>query len=98
LSGCALVLGDIPSLRETWHGAAIFVPPDDPTALESALNSLIDDKPRRERLGQTARARALEFSPHRMATDYIAAYRACAGEPLCFGAEKPQLFVEEVAA
>ena len=98
LSGCALVLGDIPSLRETWDGAAIFVPPDDRTALESALNSLIDDRPRRERFGQTARVRALEFSPHRMATDYIAAYRACAGQQSCLPAEKPQLFVEEVAA
>ena len=25
LSGCALVLGDIPSLRELWSGAAVFV-------------------------------------------------------------------------
>ena len=29
LSGCALVLGDLPSLRELWTGAAMFVPPDD---------------------------------------------------------------------
>ncbi len=29
LSGCALVLGDIPSLRENWDGAAVFVPPND---------------------------------------------------------------------
>src|SRR5205085_10355716 len=28
-SGCALVLGDIESLRENWDGAAIFVSPDD---------------------------------------------------------------------
>ena len=27
LSGCALVLGDIPSLREIWGDAALFVPP-----------------------------------------------------------------------
>lgn len=32
LSGCALVLGDIPSLRETWNDAAIFVAPSDHTA------------------------------------------------------------------
>ena len=29
LSGCALVLGDIPSLREVWGDAALFVAPDD---------------------------------------------------------------------
>ena len=33
LSGCALVLGDIPSLREVWGDAAIFVDPDDHDAL-----------------------------------------------------------------
>ncbi len=98
LSGCALVLGDIPSLRETWHGAAIFVPPDDPIALTNALNGLIENRPRREHFGQRARVRALEFSPHRMATEYIAAYRACAGQQSCSAAESPQLFVEEVAA
>ena len=32
LSGCALVLGDIPSLRENWTGAAEFAPPDDASA------------------------------------------------------------------
>jgi glycogen(starch) synthase len=98
LSGCALVLGDIPSLRETWQGAAIFVPPDDPIALTNALNGLVENRPRREHFGQRARVRALEFSPHRMATEYIAAYRTCAGQRSCSAAERPQLFVEEVAA
>jgi glycosyltransferase involved in cell wall biosynthesis len=96
LSGCALVLGDIPSLRETWHGAAIFVPPDDPIALANALNGLIENRPRREHFGQRARVRGLDFSPHRMATEYIAAYRACAAQQSSLA--KPQLFVEEVAA
>jgi len=98
LSGCALVLGDIPSLRETWDGAAIFVPPDDPTALVNALTSLIEDKPRREYFGECALARALEFSPQRMATEYIVAYRVCAEQKSRSAAEKPELFVEEVAA
>jgi glycogen synthase len=98
LSGCALVLGDIPSLRETWDGAAIFVPPDDATALANALNSLIGDKRRREYFGESALARALEFSPQRMATKYIDAYRVCAAQQSRSAAEKPELFVEEVAA
>src|SRR5439155_1168938 len=37
LSGCALVLGDIPSLRELWEGAAWFVPADDDGALAAAI-------------------------------------------------------------
>ncbi len=77
LCGCALVLGDIPSLRETWQGAAIFVPPDDVTQLASAVRDLIEDRRRREHFGQHARARAVEFSPQRMADGYLEAYRAC---------------------
>ncbi|HEX4696334.1 MAG TPA: glycosyltransferase family 4 protein [Candidatus Udaeobacter sp.] len=77
LSGCALVLGDIASLRETWHGAAIFVPTKDAIGLANAINSLIENRRRRERLAQQARTRALEFSLHRMTEDYAATYRIC---------------------
>ena len=41
LSGCALVLGDIPSLREVWGDAACFTPPGDPDALHRAIAALI---------------------------------------------------------
>src|SRR5579872_2111459 len=34
---CALILADIPSLRELWGGAALFVDPRDRRALETAL-------------------------------------------------------------
>ena len=37
LARCALVLGDIPSLREIWNGAALFVPPDDENAIADAI-------------------------------------------------------------
>jgi glycosyltransferase involved in cell wall biosynthesis len=77
LSGCALVLGDIPSLRETWHDAAIFVPPEDATGLAYAINSLIENKRRRERMAQRARTRALEFSLHRMTEEYLVTYGSC---------------------
>jgi glycosyltransferase involved in cell wall biosynthesis len=74
LSGCALVLGDIPSLRETWGQAAVFVAPDDHDALRRALSRLIERPAERTRLGQAARARALHFTPERMADGYLAAY------------------------
>jgi glycogen synthase len=35
LSGCALILGDIPSLREVWLEAAPYVSPDDESAPKS---------------------------------------------------------------
>ncbi len=74
LSGCALVLGDIPSLREIWRHRAVFVPPDDPEALESALQRLIDDPDRRASIAAGSRARALQLTPEKMLDAYLAAY------------------------
>lgn len=74
LSGCALVLGDIPSLRESWEGAARFVDPDDPAALRRTLREVIDDASERLELGGRARARALAFVPERQAARYLEAY------------------------
>jgi glycosyltransferase involved in cell wall biosynthesis len=47
LSGCALVLGDLPSLREIWGETAVFIPPDDSEALHSAVSALIGSPERR---------------------------------------------------
>ena len=74
LAGCALVLGDIPSLRETWRNRASFVPPDDPEALAAALLRLIEDPDRRASLAAGARRRAGELTPERMLDGYLAAY------------------------
>lgn len=75
LSGCALVLGDIPPLRELWDGAALFVEPDDPEALRAALDALAEHPERCAALGRMARRRALGCSPERMAAGYLEAYR-----------------------
>ena len=77
LCGCALVLGDIPSLREVWENAAVFVVPGDEEALGHALNALIAEDGIRMELGRRARARALTYTPSRMAARYLAAYRCC---------------------
>lgn len=74
LSGCALVLGDIPCLREIWRDAAVFVKPGDALALKIALLDLTADTARRLELAERARHRALELSPQRMAVGYLAAY------------------------
>jgi glycosyltransferase involved in cell wall biosynthesis len=74
LAGCALVLGDIPSLREIWQDAALFAPTCEPDAIAAALAMLITDAPLRQHMGQRARSRALEFSPRRTARAYLALY------------------------
>jgi glycogen synthase len=75
LSGCALVLGDIPTLREVWGNAAKFV--SDHTSLAAALNELITDSDEREEFSSRAMKRAAEFAPDRMAAAYRDAYQHC---------------------
>jgi glycosyltransferase involved in cell wall biosynthesis len=74
LSGCALVLGDIPSLRELWEDAAVFVPPRDAAALGACLHDLVRHPELRHEMGLEARARAARFSHDETIDAYIHAY------------------------
>lgn len=73
-AGCALVLGDIPSQRELWGGAAAFVPPNDAAALARTLSALIADPARRTALARRARRRALRRTHERMGGSYLDVY------------------------
>ncbi|RYG23265.1 glycosyltransferase [bacterium] len=75
LAGCALVLGDIPSLRENWEGRAIFVHPDDEDGLTEAVERLIANPRMRERMGRCAREHALTLSTKRFARGYMSLYK-----------------------
>jgi len=60
---CALpvVASDIPGYREVLEpDAAVAVPPGRPDALVDAICDLVADEPRRERMGEAARALAVE--------------------------------------
>jgi glycosyltransferase involved in cell wall biosynthesis len=74
-SGCALVLGDIPSLRELWDDAAVFVPPDDAEALADAITGLMNDRGLRARQGAAAKDRSRHFSAAHMGWRYLQLYR-----------------------
>lgn len=74
LSGCALVVGDIPTLRELWDGSALFVDPDSPDDLADALIRLTRDDGLRRRLGAAALDRGREFTPERTARAYATLY------------------------
>ncbi len=80
-AGCALVLGDIASLRESWDGAALFVPPDDPGKWRAALARLIEDADERAANGLAAagRARAERFHDGAHGARYRALYRELPG-------------------
>lgn len=75
-AGCALVVSDLASLRETWRSAAEYVPPGDVRAWTRALAALIADGERRGRLAAAAVARARELTSARMAERYLEAYRS----------------------
>lgn len=76
LSGCALVLGNIPTLRELWNGAALFVRPDDHAALREALSGLARNPQLCVALGTAARRRAERYTAARTVDAVAALYSA----------------------
>ena len=75
LSGCALVLSDIPSYREQWDGAAVFAKPDDPDAFGEALRRVSDDAELRNQLATDAAERAKGYSATSMVCGYLFSYQ-----------------------
>lgn len=78
-AGCALVLTDIPTFRELWHDAAVFVPLHDEHAIAAAVGTLIADPAARARMGQAAKERSERFTPSATATAMLDQYRALLG-------------------
>jgi glycosyltransferase involved in cell wall biosynthesis len=74
-AGCALVLSDLPTLRELWEGAAIFVAPKSPRELHDALQAVLEDVAVRRALAAKVQARALQFTAERMASEYVSLYQ-----------------------
>jgi glycogen synthase len=74
LSGCALVLADLPSLRETWDEAALFAPPDDASALRATLIRVMGERTERRTLSKRALVRARRLTAKRTAFTYQRAY------------------------
>jgi len=73
-AACALVLGDIASLREVWGSAALYVPPDDDDELERTLRLLMAQRDLRVEYARRARRQANGYSSERMAEAYLSAY------------------------
>lgn len=80
-AGCALVLGDIASLREVWQDAALFVPPNDPNALAQAISALAREPARLEKLARRAARRARTYSVENMVDAYLDLYAGMCRAP-----------------
>ena len=74
-----LVLGDIPSLREVWGDAAIYVPPDDRDALFHAIRNLERYPDEFADRALAATERAERYTRDAMTEGYLEAYRSLAG-------------------
>ncbi len=81
LAGCALVLSDIATFRELWHGVAQFVTPGDDAAFAAAIAALIADPAARAAAGERAQVRGAQFTPAAMAAGMDAIYRRLLARP-----------------
>jgi len=79
LSRCALILNDIPSLREIWGPAAVYFRANESESLAEAVRILSADVQLRRNFANRAFQRAREcFNAHRMTDNYIQLYRSVA--------------------
>ena len=76
--GTPLVLSDIPSFRELWDGAAIFIAAHDPGAWAAALRALLDAPAQAAVMGDRARARSRRYTARAMVEATMAIHRAVA--------------------
>jgi len=79
LSECALILGDIPSLREIWGDAALYVDPDNLQELQNHIQELIQNPSDLKSIARKARERALQYSPDDFGRNYIELYQKVQG-------------------
>jgi glycosyltransferase involved in cell wall biosynthesis len=80
-AGCALILSDIPTFRELWQGAALFVAPSDARAIADALNKITGDAALRARLAYAAKRRAASYTIGKSADALAALMRSLVAEP-----------------
>jgi glycosyltransferase involved in cell wall biosynthesis len=92
-AGCPLVLADIPTFRELWDGAALYVAPGDSEGFCKAISALVGDDFERAVRGRAARARARLYTVDAMAAQVAAVYRS-----LLPAVDKPVLAATAAAA
>ena len=75
LSSAAIVATDVGGVREALGSAGVLVPPCDPGAMARAITGLLSSPADRQRLGEMARARALQhFTQDKFVNEYRETY------------------------
>lgn len=79
-SGCAIVTGDIESMREIWADTVIFADTANSSRLAHTVNTLMKRKGLRQQLAERSRDRALtRYTSQRMADEYHKLYKSLSG-------------------
>ncbi|MGJ3263471.1 MAG: glycosyltransferase family 4 protein [Salinarimonas sp.] len=78
--GCALVLSDIPTFREIWDDAALFVDPDDAAGFAEAIDRITGDARLHARQVAAAGERAGTYAPQVQAERLLTVYAAALAE------------------
>lgn len=82
-AGLPCIMGDVPGLKElvSANGVdGILVDPDEPQVMASELESLINDKGKRRRIGEQAHERSKIFGIEQMTNSYLELYRGLIDE------------------
>ena len=74
LSGCALVVGKISSMKEIWNDSAMYVDTSDAGKLANSINFLVENNEARFYYAQKALERAKRFTTSAMAFSYMQVY------------------------
>jgi glycosyltransferase involved in cell wall biosynthesis len=75
-AGCPLVLSNIPTFRELWEGAALFVDPSDEDEIADVIEGLVNDPDARGVLGRAARKRAEAYTVEDMSAGVLRVYHS----------------------
>ncbi|MCB8821956.1 glycosyltransferase family 4 protein [Microvirga rosea] len=75
-AGCSLILSDIPTFRELWGSAALFVPPGDDKTLAQTITHLAQNRHERDRLGRRAQKTAQAYTLEAMSMKMLHVYRS----------------------
>lgn len=87
-NACALVLADVPPLRELWDGCALFASPGDRDKWTHSLNRASRDSAMRGQLSRRALERSSNYGAIETAAQYVEVYNSLARPtatafPLC---------------
>jgi glycosyltransferase involved in cell wall biosynthesis len=76
LSGCLLILSDLPVFRELWGDTALYFNPAEPKQLDELISKVLHEPENYTELALQAKKRAAAFSLEKMTDNYLNLYQS----------------------